>query len=216
MREIVFALIGAASGCTVLLRARKDIAMYRSIGATFGSGSFSSRILSAPFVIGFCAALYYAVSFKFSHDITALTFGVLITSGMRLTLIDLDTHLLPRRTVYRAMALTIPLLTLSSFFDEQGSVTSMLLGGLTMWIVLQVCEVLSRGGIGKGDVVFAGFLGLFVGWETYTNVLTALAAAFISGGVVAAVLLISRRVTRRTKFPFGPFLFFGALIAVLR
>ncbi len=216
MREIVYALIGAAIGYTVLWRARKDIAVYRDLGTTFGSGSFSSHALSLPTVVGVCAALNFAISHSFQHDVTALTFGVLVSSGTRLAVIDLDTHLLPRRTVYRSMALTIPLLTLSSFLDEQGSVTSMFLGGLTMWVVLQVCEVLSRGGIGKGDVAFAGFLGLFVGWESYTNVLTALVAAFVSGGVVAAVLLISRRATRSTRFPFGPFLFFGALFVVLR
>ena len=216
MREIVFALIGAASGYIALWRARKDIAMYRLMGATFGTGSFSSRTLSMPLVIGICSALYFAVSLAIPHDLTALTFGLLVSTGLRLTVIDLDTHLLPRRTVYRAMALTIPLLMLSSSVDDQGSVVSMFLGGLTMWVVLQVCEVLSRGGIGKGDVAFAGFLGLFVGWESYTNVLIAVVAAFLAGGVIAAVLLISRRATRSTRFPFGPFLFFGALLAVLR
>lgn len=216
MRDIVFALLGAASGYTVLWRARKDIDQYRRVGAPYGEGSFTSRTLSMPIVIVLVAAMYLSLSQKFSHDLTALTFGFFISSGMRLTLIDLDTHLLPRRIVYRGMALSVPLLMLSSLGDQHGSVVSMLLGGFTMWVVIQVCEVLSRGGIGKGDVAFAGYLGLYVGWEAYTNVLTALIAAFIAGGSVATVLLIFRRVTRSTRFAFGPFLFFGALFVVLR
>lgn len=216
MRDFVFALLGAASGYTSLWRARKDIAKYRHIGATFGEGSFTAHTLSMPIVIVLCAFFYVAVSRTFSNDLTALTFGFFVSSGMRLTLIDLDTHLLPRPIVYRAIGLSLPLLVLSSLLDGQGSVTSMMLGGLTMWVVMQVCEVLSRGGIGKGDVAFAGFLGLYVGWESYTNVFTGLVTAFIAGGVVAAALLVSRRATRSTRFAFGPFLFFGALLAVLR
>ena len=216
MREVAFALIGGASGYTALWRARKDIAFYRLTGSTYGTGSFSSHVLSTPLVMGLCAVLYYSISQSFHHDITALTFGFFVSAGMRLVVIDIDTHLLPRRTVYRAMVIAIPVLTLTSLVDEQGSVISMFLGGLTMWVVLQICEVLSRGGIGKGDVAFAGFLGLYVGWQTYTNVLIAVVAAFIAGGVIAALLLLTRRATRSTRFPFGPFLFFGALLAVLR
>lgn len=216
MREIVFALLGAASGYTSLWRARKDIAKYRHAGTTFGEGSFTSHRLSMPLVIALSASLYVVLSQSYSHDLTALTFGFLVSAGMRLALIDLDTHLLPRRIVYRAMVLSLPLLVISSLVDQVGSVGSMLLGGFAMWIVIQVCEVLSRGGIGKGDVAFAGFLGLYVGRESITNVFTALVAAFVAGGVVATVLLISRRATRSTRFAFGPFLFFGALFTVLR
>ena len=216
MRDFVFALLGAASGYTALWRARKDIAKYRHAGTTFGEGSFTSHTLSMPLVVVLNASLYYFLSQSYSHDLTALTFGFFVSAGMRRALIDLDTHLLPRRIVYRAMALSLPLLVIASFVDQNGSVGSMLLGGFTMWVVIQVCEVLSRGGIGKGDVAFAGFLGLYVGWESFTNVFIALVAAFVAGGVIAAVLLISRRATRSTRFAFGPFPFFGALFAVLR
>lgn len=169
-----------------------------------------------PVVVLISSALYWGTARTFTHDLTALTFGVLVGAGMWLVLIDLDTHLLPRLIVYRTASLAVPLLTLSAVLDESGSVVSMFLGGVAMWIVLQVCEVLSRGGIGKGDVSFAGLLGLYVGWQSFTEVLVALAAAFFAGGVVAVGLLITKRVSRSSRFAFGPFLFFGALFAVLR
>jgi leader peptidase (prepilin peptidase)/N-methyltransferase len=216
MREIVFALLGAFSGYKSIQRARVDITRFRSSGETFGHGSFTSHALSMPVVVLISSVLYLGMARAFTHDLTALTFGVLVGAGMWLALIDLDTHLLPRRIVYRTAALAVPLLTLSAFFDDVGSIGSMLLGGVSMWVVLQVCEVLSRGGIGKGDVSFAGLLGVYVGWQSLTAVLTALVAAFVAGGVVALGLLVTRRTTRSSRFAFGPFLFFGALVAVLR
>lgn len=216
MREIVFALLGALSGYKSIQRARIDIARFRVRGETFGHGSFTSHSVSKSVVVLVSSALYWGMAQTFPHDFTALTFGVLVGAGMWLVLIDMDTHLLPRRIVFRTMALALPLLTLSAFFDDLGSIGSMLLGGVSMWIVLQVCEVLSRGGIGKGDVSFAGLLGLYVGWQSFTGVLVALVAAFVAGGVAAMGLLITKRATRSSRFAFGPFLFFGALFAVLR
>lgn len=212
----MFALLGVLSGYKATQRARFDIARYRLLGETFGEGNFTSYAFALPLVIATNTALYVAMSYTFSHDLTALTFCTLVGAGMWLVLIDLDTHLLPRRIVYRTATLTIPLLTLSLIADNSGSFISMVFGGFTMWMVIRVCEVLSRGGIGKGDVSFAALLGLYVGWMSYSAVFIALLTAFITGGVVALVLLLLRRATRSTRFAFGPFLFFGALVSVLR
>lgn len=212
----MFALLGVLSGYKATQRARFDIARYRLLGETFGEGNFMSYAFALPLVIATNTALYVAMSYTFSHDLTALTFCTLVGAGMWLVLIDLDTHLLPRRIVYRTATLTIPLLTLSLIADNSGSFISMVFGGFTMWMVIRVCEVLSRGGIGKGDVSFAALLGLYVGWMSYSAVFIALLTAFITGGVVALVLLLLRRATRSTRFAFGPFLFFGALVSVLR
>jgi leader peptidase (prepilin peptidase)/N-methyltransferase len=46
-------------------------------------------------------------------------------------------------------------------------------------------------------------------------VILALFLGIISGGIVAAVLLITRRKERKDTVPFGPFLCLGALLALL-
>jgi leader peptidase (prepilin peptidase)/N-methyltransferase len=46
-------------------------------------------------------------------------------------------------------------------------------------------------------------------------VIIALFLGIISGGIVAAVLLITRRKQRKDTVPFGPFLCLGALITLL-
>jgi leader peptidase (prepilin peptidase)/N-methyltransferase len=135
---------------------------------------------------------------------------------MWLTLIDIDTHLLPRRIVFRTTALVLPLLIICAFSDDAGSVLGMFIGAITMWMFMRVLEVLARGGLGGGDVALAGLLGLYLGWISYEAIAVGLLAAFVVGGVYALLLLITRKANRSTRFAFGPFLVVGALIAVLR
>jgi leader peptidase (prepilin peptidase)/N-methyltransferase len=216
MRDIVFTLIGAASGYKAITRARTDIARFRIAGETFGEGHFTNANVSSPIVVAVTSALYFLLAQQFEHDLTVLTYGVLVGAGMWLSLIDIDTHLLPRRIVYRTIAVALPLLVLSAFFDDAGSIAGMFIGGIGMWLMLRVLEVLSRGDLGGGDVGLGGLLGLYLGWLSYEAILVGLFASFLAGGFFAAALLISRKANRHTHFAFGPFLIVGTLIAVLR
>lgn len=216
MRDIVFALVGAASGYKAITRARTDISRFRLTGETFGESHFTNAKLSTSIVVAVTSALYFLLAHRFEHDLTVLSYGVVVGAGMWLSLIDIDTHLLPRRIVYRTIAVAMPLLVLSAFFDNTGSIAGMFIGGLAMWCMLRVLEVLSRGDLGGGDVGLGGLLGLYLGWLSYEAILVGLIAAFFVGGLFAVALLVTRKANRNTHFAFGPFLIVGTLIAVLR
>jgi leader peptidase (prepilin peptidase)/N-methyltransferase len=216
MRDIVFTLIGAASGYKAITRARTDISRFRIAGETFGESHVTNANVSTPIVIAVTSALYFLLAQRFEHDVTVLTYGVLVGAGMWLALLDIDTHLLPRRIVYRTIAVAMPLLVLSAFFDNTGSVIGMFIGGIGMWLMLRVLEVLSRGDLGGGDVGLGGLLGLYLGWVSYEAILVGLITAFFVGGLFAVALLVTRKANRNTHFAFGPFLIVGTLIAVLR
>ena len=216
MRDIVFTLIGAASGYKAIVRARTDISRFRTAGETFGESHLTDTAVTTPIVIAVNAALYFLLVQRFEHNLTVLTYGVLVGAGMWLSLIDIDTHLLPRRIVYRTIAVAMPLLVLSAFFDDAGSIVGMFIGGFGMWCMLRVLEVLSRGDLGGGDVGLGGLLGLYLGWLSYEAILVGLFASFLVGGFFAVALLVTRKANRNTHFAFGPFLIVGTLIAVLR
>ena len=216
MRDIVFILIGAASGYKAITRARTDIARFRTAGETFGESHVTNANVSTPIVVAVTSALYFLLAQRFEHDMTVLTYGVLVGAGMWLSLIDIDTHLLPRRIVYRTIAVAMPLLVLSAFFDNTGSVIGMFIGGLGMWCTLRVLEVLSRGDLGGGDVGLGGLLGFYLGWLSYEAIFVGLFASFLVGGFFAVALLVTGKANRNTHFAFGPFLIVGTLIAVLR
>ena len=63
-----------------------------------------------------------------------------------------------------------------------------------------------------GDVKFLVGMGLMVGGERAVG---GMLVGLLLAGVVLAVLLVTRRIGRRSYVPFGPFLILGALWAVL-
>lgn len=216
MRDAVWAIVGLLSGWRAFVLAQHDVVRLRATGATFGSGRATEfRGLSCVTAVA-GALLWWRASQQFDHDITALAVGFLTAVGLRLLLIDIDTHLLPSGIVYRATALALPLLFVAALNDPAGSVSGMLMGALIMWCVMKVLEVLSRGDLGGGDVTASLFLGLYLGWHSLESVLTALVFAFASAGLFALLLVALRRAGRRTHIAFGPFLIAGTLFAVLR
>jgi leader peptidase (prepilin peptidase)/N-methyltransferase len=87
-----------------------------------------------------------------------------------------------------------------------------LAGGICGALILLLVVVLSRGGMGMGDVLLAGLLGLMLGFPL---VFVALFLGILAGGIVAAILLISGRKKRREMLPFGPFLCLGGMVTLL-
>lgn len=93
-----------------------------------------------------------------------------------------------------------------------GITLSALLGGTVGFLLMLLPYLISRGGMGAGDVKLAGFIGLVVG---FPQVLAALLVGIIIGGIVAIFLLVSRLRKRKEAIPFGPFLAVGAMVALI-
>jgi leader peptidase (prepilin peptidase)/N-methyltransferase len=84
-------------------------------------------------------------------------------------------------------------------------------GGIGLGIFMLIV-VVSRGGMGWGDVKLAALIGLVTGFPL---VFIALLIGVILGGIVA-VLLLSLKVKRRKEsIPFGPFLAIATIITLL-
>jgi leader peptidase (prepilin peptidase)/N-methyltransferase len=216
MRELVWPIIGFLFGLRSVLQAQRDVRRLRASGETFGAGRSTEFPLILFLVACASSVLWWIAAQRFEEDLTVLGFGFLIAVGVRLMLIDIDTHLLPSSILYRAIALAIPLLVLAAFNDPTGSIATMFLGVLIMWALMKTLEVLSRGDLGGGDVRLALLLGLYTGWLSLEHVAIAVVAGFAAAGLFALVLIVLRRAGRRTHIALGPFLIAGALLAVLR
>jgi len=123
-----------------------------------------------------------------------------------LAAIDLRRRIVPNRIVLPAALAVLALRTL-----QQPSPV-WLLGGLGAAGFLLATALVTRGGMGMGDVK----LGLLVGFATGREAPYALAAAFFAA-FLPSLLLVLRglRQRRRHALPFAPFLGFGCLLALL-
>lgn len=75
--------------------------------------------------------------------------------------------------------------------------------------LLLACGFITEGKIGKGDGYMVLAIGLFLGWEICTAIL---AAACLLAALYAGIGLLLRKLTRRSKISFAPFLLLGTLL----
>lgn len=127
-----------------------------------------------------------------------------------ITFIDLDHQLiLDKVLIWMAGAGVIINLWLG--FPMPGAL-NMLLAAAVGGGVLLLIAVLTRGGMGGGDIKFMAVLGLWLGWP---YILVVLLLSFIIGGVAGLLLLLFKVRGRKDFIPFGPFIAIAAYITLI-
>jgi leader peptidase (prepilin peptidase) / N-methyltransferase len=133
-----------------------------------------------------------------------------------LSLIDLETKLLPNRIVYPSVVVGLVLL----------AITAVLGPGLDAWVRALlgmvagaggffVIALISPAGMGMGDVKLAGLIGLFLGYLSWEIVFLGFFLAFLVGAISGIGLMIAGKAGRKTQVPFGPFMALSAILATL-
>ena len=133
---------------------------------------------------------------------------VLTSCLILISLIDYKTQIIPDGLV-GVIAVSGALYNL--LYVPQG-VVDMLFGGAVGFVVMLVIFFISRGGMGGGDVKLSAAVDLWLGVE---GTLLFLLLAFIMGGVISLLLLVSGVKSKGDAIPFGPFLCFAAFVTVL-
>jgi leader peptidase (prepilin peptidase)/N-methyltransferase len=133
-----------------------------------------------------------------------------------LGLIDWDTHTLPDRIVLPSYLVGVILLGAAAIVSN--NYAALLRAGIGMaalWLIYLIIAFASAGGIGYGDVKFAGVLGLFLGYLSWGALVTGAFAAFALGGIFGLSLVVARKADRKSGIPFGPWMLAGAWVGVL-
>jgi leader peptidase (prepilin peptidase)/N-methyltransferase len=153
---------------------------------------------------------------RIGSDPALLAFLVLGAVGVVLAVVDLATRRLPNALVLTAHGAGLVLLGLAAAVS--GDAAPLLRAGTGMVVLFGFYLVLALAnpaGLGFGDVKLAGALGLHLAWLGWDVLLVGTLAGFLLVAVVALVLLATRRASRSSELPFGPFMLAGALLAVI-
>ena len=174
------------------------------------------RPLRAALLAGVTVALFVGLAVRY-HDSWVLPAFLAIAAGLvALSVIDLEHFLLPNRIVYPLAVATIVLLALAAAGDDAWTAFGRaLLGGVVAMVALGLLHLVSPRSMGFGDVKLAFVLGLVLGWLGWSELVLGLFCGFLAGAVVGLALIVLRHRGRKDHLPFGPFLAFGTLIALL-
>jgi leader peptidase (prepilin peptidase)/N-methyltransferase len=162
------------------------------------------------------AGLWVAMALRFGATWALPAYLVLVSALLALSLIDLDTFLLPNKIVYPLSVALVVLLGVAALLDDAGDdFVRALLGGLAAFGFFLVVHLIAPRGMGFGDVKLSFSLGVALGWISWGSVFVGLFLGFLLGAVVGVLLIATKLRTRRDHVPFGPFLAAGTVLGIL-
>lgn len=116
---------------------------------------------------------------------------------------DLDEGIIPDYITYPSMLIGLLMSPWTGGFKNAA------LGMVVYAGIFFLIALISRGGMGGGDVKLGGVIGAFVGWP---GTGLAMIIASLLGGVWAAALLLRGKADRKTAVKFGPFMSLAAFV----
>jgi leader peptidase (prepilin peptidase)/N-methyltransferase len=160
--------------------------------------------------------LFGAAAWHFGPDAIVAPFCVFFAMLVVVSTTDLSHNLVPRRIIYMALALIVPLLVLTSAVDHRwhslaGSAEA---GGVAFGLFFAVWWFFPRG-MGFGDVRLASVIGVTVGYLSLLHAYMAFLAGFVTGMLFGLAALAATSSGRKTRIPFAPSLAVGAVFGVL-
>lgn len=141
--------------------------------------------ISLPFVLIFISALIVISFIDFDFQIIPDEISI------PLILLGIILSLLPHNSINLA-------------YDIKDSLIGIVIGGGSLLIV----SLITRGGMGGGDIKLNAAVGAFLGWKA---ALLTIFIGSLAGSIVGIVIL---KKTGNRKIPFGPFLSLGACVCL--
>ena len=148
------------------------------------------------------------------YGLTLATVGALFLmwSLIALTVIDIDTQLLPDD-------ITLPLIWVGllvnlngTFVPLQGAAIGAVAGYLSLWAVYWLFKLATgKEGMGYGDFKLLAAVGAWLGWKMLPVVIL---LSSLVGAIVGIGLIVFARHGRNTPIPFGPYIAAAGLIAL--
>ncbi|MDR7870026.1 MAG: prepilin peptidase [Tissierellaceae bacterium] len=165
-------------------------------------------------IIEFLNGLLYLIMLNhYGLSIDFIFYSLIGSVLIAITIIDLKEMIIPDSLVLSILALSIIQKTINYYvhsipMDIKESILGLLIaGGLFLLIV-----ILSKGGMGGGDVTLIGALGFVLGIKL---VMLNILLSFVIGAIISIFLLASKLKTKKDPIPFGPFIILSYFLVLL-
>ncbi len=180
--------------------------------------------LRYPLIEAANGVLYYVTFFQFGLGWHTPLLWLFVSAMIVIIFIDIDFQIIPDVITLPGMPIGVlaaafllpdPFLVFRTTgggagLEIVGIINS--LAGLSLGFGLfYLIAVLSKGGMGGGDIKMMGMVGAFLGWK---GVLLTTFIGSLTGALVGLSLMALNKAGKKTKIPFGPYLAVGSLISL--
>lgn len=149
----------------------------------------------------------YGLSYQF---LAASLFSWLL---LVLTMIDIDTQLLPDNLTIPLIWLGLIVNSFELFIPLQNSVLSAAGAYSFLWLFVWLFKLITgKEGMGQGDFKLFSAFGAWFGWQSLPFILT---LASLVGAIIGIIILKSQKQSNDTPLAFGPYLCMAAYIYLL-
>lgn len=162
------------------------------------------------------AAAFTIMAVRFGPVPVLPAYCYLAAVGVALAFIDVRHRRLPDALTLPSYLVALALLGIAALTTRNGGhhILIALIGLAAAWLLFFIQALIYPAGIGWGDVKLSGLLGLYLGWLGVRQLVAGLFLGYLLAAAVGIVLLITRKATRKSQVPFGPFLLAATLIVI--
>ncbi|OQB15545.1 MAG: Type 4 prepilin-like proteins leader peptide-processing enzyme [Firmicutes bacterium ADurb.Bin193] len=150
--------------------------------------------------------LFVIVFLRFGLSWETIYFAFLSSLLLFIAVVDGENGIIPDG------ALAIAFVGGLAFNIYRGNILNYIIGFFAASLILYIIALISKGGLGGGDIKMMAAFGFCIGWQ---NIIMALFIASLIGSAVAVWLMAVKRVGRKYAVPFAPFLSAGIFISAL-
>lgn len=171
---------------------------------------FSIRYLMVEVLTGI---IFLILSFKYGLSSNYIFYIILACILICITFIDYDHKIIPDELILLGFVFGLLYkLTLYLFMKEPIGFMNTILGFSLGGGLFLLIAILSKGGMGGGDIKLMAMLGFWLGWR---HIIFISFLSFIIGSIISIGLLLTKVKTRKDAIPFGPFITLSTFVSIL-
>jgi leader peptidase (prepilin peptidase)/N-methyltransferase len=164
--------------------------------------------LRYPAVELLSGVFYVLLWTKFGLCIPLAVYAALISMLLTVALIDYDHKIIPNTITLPGIVMGLGLSLWALPITPLASLLGVLIGGAFFYLI----ALISKGGMGGGDIKLIAMIGAFLGWQ---GAFFTIFSGALLGSLVGVTLMLLGKKGRKDKVPFGPFLSCGAILFLL-
>lgn len=150
-------------------------------------------------------ALFAFCYYYIGLELELITAILLMSMLMIIFVTDMSYMLIPNKI----LLFFLPLFIIMRVIEPLDPWYNALIGAAAGYGLVALIILLSKGGMGAGDMKLLGVLGIVLGLG---NILLTFFIAALFGAIVGGIMMMMQKVKRRQAIPFGPYIIAGAII----